>query len=131
MDLVDVRGRVPFKNRAGFYRKLRSLAPRLQDGDILVIFGLRDDERNHWHSFYVYRTDPMDGVPILLMGNAGTARVQVWYDVMRSAPRRYLRHRVRLRHDWVRARRRGEPLVDPEALHAEEEGVSPEAPPRP
>lgn len=120
MDLLDVQGRVPFHNRGGFYQKLRELAPQLQDADILVIFGLRDDERNHWHSFYVYRTDPMDGVPILLMGNAGTARVQVWYDVMRSAPRRYLRHRVRLRHDWVRARRRGEPMDDPEAPRAQE-----------
>jgi len=41
----------------------------------------------------------------LVMANAGMARMQVWGDVMRSAPRRSIHHRLRLRPEWMVAER--------------------------
>lgn len=105
MALLEIAGRTPYQRREAFYEGVRALSEEVLEGDVLVIFGLRDDQRNHWHSFFVSQTDPMGGAALTLMGNAGTAREQVWEDVMRSAPRRYLRHRVRLRYAWIEALR--------------------------
>lgn len=101
LQTMSSRDRVPFEKRRDFYAVTRRLADRVLTGDTVVIYGLRDDERNHWHSFMVYATDPMGGRPIVLMGNAGTARIRVWYDVMRTAPRRSIRYLLRFRPEWL------------------------------
>ena len=103
---VPPKRRVAFELTTAFYRFVESLSARTEPGDTLVIFGLRSDERNHWHAFNVYATDPMRGVPYLLAGNAGTANVQVWDDVMKSAPLRSIRYRVRFRPEWLEAQHR-------------------------
>lgn len=97
--------RVQYRRRDDFYAMVRGLNGEVLEGDIMVIYGLRDDGRNHFHSFYVRATDPMDNVPILLMGNAGVARLQTWDSVMRTAPLRSLYHRIRLRPEWIAKRR--------------------------
>jgi hypothetical protein len=98
---VPAPQRVPFANRSHFYRALETLAPELDTADIIVIYGLRDDGRNHWHSFQVYETDPMYGTALSLIGQAGVARIQPWDDIMRSAPARSVRYRIRINRDWL------------------------------
>ena len=107
LEIYDVPSslRVPFATRNKFHSAVAQLSGDVLAGDALVIYGLRDDGRNHWHAFYVYQTDPMHGIPIVLMGNAGTARIQVWNDVMRSAPLRQIHHRIRFNTDWLVALR--------------------------
>ena len=97
--------RVPFDDTAGFYERLRRLGKDTLPGDIISIYGLKTDGRNHWHSFMIYDLDPIYNAPYLLVGQAGKARVQVWHDVMRSGPRRAITHRVRWRDDWLDAQR--------------------------
>ena len=84
---------------------VRGMRTEVFAGDVIVIYGLRDDGLNHYHSFYVHSSDPMDNIPILLMANAGMARLQVWHDVMRSAPRRSIHYRLRFRPSWISAAR--------------------------
>ncbi len=103
MHEVPTAEQMPFAMRDGFYQGLHKLAPELLPGDVIIIYGLRDDGRNHWHSFQVYETDPMYGFPTSLIGNAGVARIQPWDDIMKSAPARSIRYRVRFRSDWLTA----------------------------
>ena len=98
---IPGRERVPFEQRKGFYAMTRGLADRVAIGDTVVIFGLRDDERNHWHAFDVHATDPIAGRPIALVDNAGTVRIRGWFDIMRSAPRRSIRYLVRMEPSWL------------------------------
>ena len=103
VDLLTVPAaeQTPFATRSMFYASLGRLAPDLQEGDVILIYGLRDDGRNHWHSFQIYETDPMYGFPTSLIGNAGVARIQPWDDIMRSAPARSIHYRIRFRSDWL------------------------------
>lgn len=104
--------RIPYKDTEGFYGRLEALSETTLPGDIITIYGKKDDDRNHWHSFMVYDLDPMYHQPYLLIGNAGRARVQVWHDVMRTGPRRAITHRIQLREDWLEQRRPAEPSAD-------------------
>ena len=70
---------------------------------MIIIYGYREDDKRHYHSFFVHALDPVDGFPIVLSDNAGLAAVRVWGDVMRTAPRRYVYHRLRLRDEWLLA----------------------------
>ncbi|MBH25114.1 MAG: hypothetical protein CMH57_11795 [Myxococcales bacterium] len=97
----DEGRRAPYRDKEGFYAMVSGMRGEVFEGDVLVIYGLRDDGRNHYHSFYVHTTDPMSNTPILLMANAGMARLQVWHDVMKSAPRRAIHYRLRFRPDWI------------------------------
>lgn len=96
--------RVQFRKRKAFHEKVRTFPVELREADIIVIWGKRDDEKNHYHSFFVHRTDPILGYPITFSENAGYVRVRVLDEIMRAAPRRFFHHRLRLRTDWVLAR---------------------------
>jgi hypothetical protein len=93
--------RIPFRRRDEFVRHLLSHADRYVPGDIVAIYGLRDDARMHYHSFFVYDTDPMTGFPTLLAANAGFPRVRSWRGEMRTAPRRSIVARIRPRLSWL------------------------------
>ena len=66
--------RIPFRRRDDFVRHLVEHRDRYIPGDIVTIYGLRDDERMHYHSFFVYDSDPVTGLATLLAANAGAAR---------------------------------------------------------
>ncbi len=102
-DVVDLRPeeRVPFIRRPDFYAHITSHADRYAPGDVIAIHGPRSDGEMHYHSFFVFDADPITGVPMLLAGNAGKPRIRTWEAVMRAAPRRSLRHRVRPRLEWL------------------------------
>jgi hypothetical protein len=55
----------------------------------------------HYHSFYVVESDPITGMPILLAGNSGRPRLRAWDNVMRSAPLRSIKTRIRPRLEWL------------------------------
>jgi hypothetical protein len=55
----------------------------------------------HYHTFFVYETDPVSGMPILLIGNAGKPRLQSWEPVMARTPQRKIEHVIRPRLDWL------------------------------
>ena len=77
----------------------------------------------HWHSFFVYRSDPVTGVPMLVASNAGFPRVRSWEVEMRAAPLRSIRTRIRPRLEWL------EKLAPPpEAAVAETENPAAGAP---
>ena len=101
--------RAPFEQTGRFHAQLRRHRDELREGDVIVIYGLRDDGRHHYHSFYVYETDPVRGVPTLLVDQAGHARLRPWNVIMRGAPKRSIHHRLRWSPDW---------LLEPEAVRA-------------
>lgn len=100
LDVPDA-ARVPFRNRAAFFRSLGEPPFDFRVGDVVVIHGLRDDEKMHYHSFIVTALDPTTGIPTLLAGNAGHPRELSWEQTMRSAPLRSLRHVLRPRGSWL------------------------------
>lgn len=97
---LDVAERVPFYRKEEFFEHLREHADRYVPGDIVTIFGPRGDE-NHYHSFFVYRSDPVTGMPIWVAANAGKPRIRAWATEMRSGPRRWISSRVRPRPEWL------------------------------
>ena len=99
--------RVPFRERESFFQNIWKHRDEMRIADVIVIYGLRSDGRNHWHSFYVYDTDPVYGMPITLTDQAGHASIRSWTSIMSTAPRRFVRNRVRWNPFWV---------LDPEAV---------------
>ena len=90
-----------FEKAASFHAALKKHRDDWREGDVVVIYGLRDDGRNHWHSFYVYETDPVFGIPTVLVDQAGHARLRPWNVIMRAAPKRSVHHRVRWNPRWL------------------------------
>ena len=93
--------RVRFFNRHDFFAHLAANADRYAPGDIVAIHGPRSDGEMHWHSFYIYDSDPVTGMPLLTASNAGRPRIRSWEGEMRAAPLRSIRARIRLRLDWL------------------------------
>ena len=55
----------------------------------------------HYHSFFVYETDPVTGVPIAIVGNPGRPSLRVWETEARRTPRRAIWHRIRPHLHWL------------------------------
>lgn len=98
---LEPEERVPFIVRDRFFEHIYQHRDRYRTGDVIAIHGLRSDGEMHWHSFFIYESDPVSGMPILLAGNAGKPRIRTWENVMRSAPRRSIKHRLRPRLEWL------------------------------
>ena len=96
--------RIPWRKRERFFAHLAAFPVDLHEADVIIIWGKRADQRNHFHSYFVHQTDPVFGYPIVFSDNAGYARVRVIDEIMRAAPRRYILHRLRLRPEWVLSR---------------------------
>jgi hypothetical protein len=77
---------------------------RLQSGDVVIIRGRAAWDRYeevHTHTFFIYESDPVTGMPLLLAGNSGKPRLVTWDGEMLRAPKRSIRHRIRLNTDWL------------------------------
>lgn len=74
-----------------------------QPGDIVVIRGPTpwDKRQMHYHSFFIYETDPMTGVPIAVVGNAGRPTVRYWRVETFRTPERSIWHRIRPTTPWL------------------------------
>jgi hypothetical protein len=101
---VPEAGRVPFEQKREFYGYLLENASTFQSGDIVVIKGYVPwDERRmaHFHSFFVYETDPVTGMPLVVAGNPGRPVLRSWEQEVRRTPKRSILHRVRPRLPWL------------------------------
>lgn len=94
--------RTPFEQRDAFFDFVFRNRGVFRRGDAALIYGLRPDNRNHYHSFYVHDTDPVFGVPIVLSDNAGITRTRTWTEIMSESPKRSVWYRVRFNPDWLR-----------------------------
>ena len=91
------RDQAPFRRRRDFARAVAANADEIREGDLLVIHGLREEDmEEHYHTMLVLRTDPLSGVPMVVADNAGRPRIRNMASAMRSAPRRSIKHRLRI-----------------------------------
>lgn len=95
--------RVPLRNRALFFAELYRSRAQFRRGDIVAILGPRDDEKLHYHSFFIVDADPLSGMPTTLAANAGRPRIRSWEGEMQNAPRRSILARIRPRPIWLEA----------------------------
>jgi hypothetical protein len=95
--------RVPYAHRADFFAHLARNKADYRPGDVVAILGLRDDGKMHYHSFFVYSSDPVTGVPSLVAANAGRPRIRPWESEMLTAPQRSILARIRPRLEWLEA----------------------------
>ena len=103
-ELLPTSKRLPYVFKRQFYRHLAREADHYAPGTIVVIRGFAPwDHYNvpHYHTFFVYESDPLTGVPMLLAGNAGKPRVQTWETVMSRAPQRNIEYRITPNIDWL------------------------------
>ncbi len=94
---IPRRDWIPLKKRRRFADTLAKHTAALREGDALIIHGLREqDMEEHFHAALVLATDPLTGMPMVLGDNQGWPRIGSLYGVMRAAPRRSVKHRLRL-----------------------------------
>ena len=125
---ISLRDQVPYEKRGRFYRHLETHADWYQVGDVLVIRGLvpwDEEEKQHYHTMFIYDQDPVTGVPTLIAGNAGLPQVRGWEPEMSRAPERTIRHVVRPRLEWLRHLEAEQPLklVPPAGIDGVIDGV--------
>jgi hypothetical protein len=105
--LLPTPERIPYVFKREFYRHLAKHADAYAPGTIVIIRGYAPwDHFNvpHFHAFFVYETDPVTGVPMLLAGNAGRPRIQSWEPVMSRAPQRSIEYRITPKLEWLAPR---------------------------
>ncbi len=93
--------RVPLKARGEFFQRLRLAHRDYNPLDVIAILGYRDDEKLHYHSFFITKEDPLTGMPIWVASNAGRPRIRTWEAEMRNAPRRSVIARIRPQLSWL------------------------------
>jgi hypothetical protein len=98
---IPLAQRVRFRNRERFFEQVYSNRAHYRKGDVVAILGPRDDERLHYHSFFVVDADPLSGMPTELAANAGRPRIRSWEGEMSNAPLRSIVARVRPRSTWL------------------------------
>jgi hypothetical protein len=100
---IPEQERVPLGNREALLAQLERRKSDFQPGDILVIRGPTpwDATQMHYHSFFVYESDPITGIPIAVVGNAGRPTIRNWETEIRRTPERWIQHRLRPTTDWL------------------------------
>jgi hypothetical protein len=95
--------RVMLGNRKEFLANLLTHREDYQPGDMLIIRGFTpwDPKEMHYHSFFVYESDPLSGIPLAVVGNAGRPSVRYWEVEARRTPEREIWHRVRPTTRWL------------------------------
>jgi hypothetical protein len=96
--------RIPFERRREFYAYLLDNASAFEPGDIVVIKGYvpwDEERRAHYHSFYVFETDPVTGMPLVVAGNPGRPVLRSWEQEARRTPKRSILHVLRPRLNWL------------------------------
>jgi len=106
MAFVPETERIKFVHRSRFFEQIAKQPSFYQVGDVVFILGLKDDDKFHYHSFFVESVDPLSGAPLLLISNAGPPQVRTWEGEMQSAPLRSVIARLRLRTELLQAARK-------------------------
>ena len=99
-EIINVSPRVNLGS-SSFYEYLQTL--KLQEGDMVFIRGSVpwDKKEEHSHSFFIYQTDPVTGMPILLAGNAGTASLRPWKIETDRTPNRAIVRIIRIKDPFL------------------------------
>ncbi|HEY6722639.1 MAG TPA: hypothetical protein VI197_01370 [Polyangiaceae bacterium] len=98
---------IPFWRKQAFTQYLLQNVDKFTPGDIVLIRGQTNFEKKwerpimHYHSFFIYENDPVSGIPIAIVGNAGVPSLRVWNTEMRRTPRRGIWHRIRPQLHWL------------------------------
>jgi hypothetical protein len=94
------RERIVQGEKQTFFPMIAQIAHEFLPGDMIFIRGMTpwDEEEEHTHSFFIYETDPISGMPIAIAGNASIPSVWSWEAEARRTPNRSLRYRVRPTH---------------------------------
>jgi hypothetical protein len=102
---LDDEERIAMGDKDRFFRNLAERSEDFQAGDVVLVHGMTpwDEEKAHSHIMFIYETDPMTGVPILVAGNAGPANLWSWETEARRTPARSIRQRIRPRTDGLDA----------------------------
>jgi hypothetical protein len=98
------KARIPYEKVNRFFAHLESEKDRLRAGDVIIIRGRAAWDRYeevHTHTFFIYETDPVSGMPVLLAGNSGKPRLVTWDGEMLRAPKRSIHHRIALNSEWL------------------------------
>jgi hypothetical protein len=101
--------RIPFKFGSELARYLTQHADDYRPGDVVIIRGEAPWDKPwkprimHMHSFFVYETDPMSGMPIVLAGNPGQPVLQTWQFEAFRTPERSIQYRIRPQSAWLRS----------------------------
>jgi hypothetical protein len=105
VDMMPEAERVEFKYGQKFADYLVREADRFAPGDVVMIRGYTPwDKKNHlmhFHSFFIYESDPLTGQPIVLAGNPGKPLLQTWQFEAFRTPDRSIWYRVRPHADWL------------------------------
>jgi hypothetical protein len=74
-----------------------------QVGDMVFIHGWTpwDPREPHYHSFFIYESDPVTGFPLAIAGNAGRPSIRVWRTESARTPKRVFVRRIRPRLEWL------------------------------
>lgn len=86
-----------------FFPHLEEHADRYQSGDIVMIRGKTpwDRRKVHFHSFFIYENDPVTGMPLVIVGNAGEPSIRTWEIEARRTPKRSIFSRIRPQLEWL------------------------------
>jgi hypothetical protein len=112
LDTLAESERIPFKYPRRLAGYLTAEADRFRPGDVVLIRGYAPWDKpwqpkvQHVHSFFIYESDPLTGMPITLAGNPGRPLLQTWQFEGFRTPDRSIWTRVRPHLDWL------ESLVD-------------------
>ncbi|MGC4070638.1 MAG: hypothetical protein QM784_39400 [Polyangiaceae bacterium] len=99
--VIPESDRVTFQNRRAFFDRLGAMYHEFAPLDVVAILGPRDDERLHYHSFFIVADDPVTGIPVWVAANAGRPRIRTWEGEMQNAPRRAIYARIRPTTAWL------------------------------
>jgi hypothetical protein len=115
--------RVPFKFGKRLSEYLVAAGPNYKAGDVVLIRGYAPWDKPwkpkimHFHSFFVYESDPVSGMPIALAGNPGRPLLQTWQFEAFRTPDRSIWYRIRPKLEWL------------EGVSAATDSTEPPAPP--
>jgi hypothetical protein len=90
-------------HRNAFFGYLAEHVDEYAPGDAVLIRGKTpwDPFHVHFHSFFIYESDPVTGMPLAVVGNAGRPSIRSWETEVRRTPKRTILHRIRLSTEWL------------------------------
>lgn len=104
-DVLAVKNedQVPIGDRDALLSYLEGSIRDFLPGDIIILKGYTpwDPRTMHFHSFFVYESDPLSGLPIALVGNAGRPSLRVWQTESKRTPKRAIHYRLRPNVEWM------------------------------
>lgn len=107
-DWFDVRRpepkeRIEIGKLARLTRTLHERADDYAPGDMVVIHGWTpwDELERHYHTFFIYESDPVSGFPLAVVGNAGRPTMRVLRTEANRTPKRSIVARIRPRLEWL------------------------------